>query len=325
MAIRCTRREFTAAGAAALLWTSAQSAPAAAAAGLLIPGTGPRLARTGDDFEAEDWAFYPQLPKSSYEQDKNQRLPGAYSKNELWVEGAKRGTPDFVKKVKTPPGGIEGSTGAMQMQTLHSGVPGRYAGKLMQDDLLHNVIGRYGSTVPTSWSPNVVARVYIPAGKDWEMRYGISFGYRIGLLGNGRGKTDEEYWPGFFFEQKYDLKNNEKHYFVKTIVRGNHLGHDLAGPLFEAASWVTLGMSCTPDGLVQFYARAGVEDLRPEDHLGTYPCYLFRAHTFQTFFFDVMNEDDGRSLSSPWIVDNCYLHVATAPVSRAAANGAPRR
>src|SRR5262245_65099133 len=88
----------------------------------VIPGSGIRVARTGDDFEAEDWAFYPQHPKSSWNIDENVREPGSSSKNGLWAEGAKRGTPDFVRRVATPEGGIEGSTGSMLFQTLHSGI-----------------------------------------------------------------------------------------------------------------------------------------------------------------------------------------------------------
>ena len=64
----------------------------------VVPGTGIRIARTGDDFEAEDWAYYPQHPKSSWETDDNVRTPGGYSKNLLWAEGAKRGTPDDVRE-----------------------------------------------------------------------------------------------------------------------------------------------------------------------------------------------------------------------------------
>src|SRR5213082_2636204 len=90
----------------------------------VIPGTGIRVARTGDDFEAEDWAYYPQHPKSSWNIDKEVREPGSSSKNGLWAEGAKRGTPDIVKRVQTPAGGIGGSQGSMLFQSLHSGIPG---------------------------------------------------------------------------------------------------------------------------------------------------------------------------------------------------------
>ncbi len=59
-----------------------------------------------DDFEAVEWTWKYNLPKSSEEQDKKVRGPGGMSNNRLWHEGAKRGTPDLVKRVQTPPGGI---------------------------------------------------------------------------------------------------------------------------------------------------------------------------------------------------------------------------
>src|SRR6185436_618011 len=90
----------------------------------VISGTGIRVARTGDDFEAEDWAYYPQHPKSGWNIDENVREPGSSSKNGLWAEGAKRGTPDVVRRVATPSGGIEDSKGSLLIQTLHSGIPG---------------------------------------------------------------------------------------------------------------------------------------------------------------------------------------------------------
>src|SRR3954451_1005375 len=74
----------------------------------VIPGSGIRVARTGDDFEAEDWTYYPQHPKSSWNIDDQVREPGSSSKNGLGAEGRKRGTPDFVRRVATPDGGLEG-------------------------------------------------------------------------------------------------------------------------------------------------------------------------------------------------------------------------
>ena len=63
-----------------------------------------------DDFEDPKWSYRYNHPKSSHEQDENQRGPGGMSSNGLWHEGGKRGTPDVVKRVETPSGGIEGST-----------------------------------------------------------------------------------------------------------------------------------------------------------------------------------------------------------------------
>src|SRR5262245_49188904 len=124
MPTKLSRRQF---GLASLALGSSLVATSGFAQGYrkyppVIPGSGIRVARTGDDFEAEDWAYYPQHPKSSWNIDEDVREPGSSSKNGLWAEGAKRGTPDFVRRVPTPDGGIEGSTGSMLFQSLHSGI-----------------------------------------------------------------------------------------------------------------------------------------------------------------------------------------------------------
>src|SRR5439155_26521305 len=54
---------------------------------LLIPGTGFRIAKTGDDFEDEKFLYYSQHPKSRWETDKEMRIPGGLSANNQWPEG----------------------------------------------------------------------------------------------------------------------------------------------------------------------------------------------------------------------------------------------
>lgn len=291
--------------------------------GVVVPGTGPRVPRTGDDFEDPEWMYYPQHPKSSYNIDENIRAPGGVSKNYLWVEAAKRGTPDVVKRIPTPKDGIEGSKGSLMMQTLYSGIPGRLSRVDQQDDLLQDVKGRFGSEIPVSWTPNVVVRVWVPPADKWEMRYAYTFGFRAGLMGQTpKGKSDE-YWPGIFMEQQFDLKNNEKHSFVRARIRGDEWGRDLPGPTYECETWITMGMSFTPDGRCHFFSKAGVDKLTEADHLGSFYSYNWRAHTFMAYFFNVMNMDDGRSLSTPWVIDDPMLYVATPPQQRSATRQTP--
>ena len=80
---------------------------------------------------------------------------------------------------------------------------------------------------------------------------------------------------------------------------------------------------------MHFFLRAGIDDLTKEDCVGSYWCYGYRAHSFQTFFFNVINMDDGRSVSTPWIVDDAYLYAATAPAEQDSHGGGtaeqPRR
>jgi hypothetical protein len=282
----------------------------------VIPGTGIRINRTGDDFEAADWTYYPQHPKSSWNIDENVREPGSSAKNFLWAEGAKRGTPDMVRRVPTPPGGLEGSTGSMLIQTLRSGIPGTLTHEQQQDDLLHNVSGTVGRTIPLAWSPNCVCRVFVPPVKFWERRDGATFGYRTGLLGVGNGNNNEEYWPGIFLHMERPVKDGKQTFLVRSWLRADQYGRDLPSLTFEPETWITMGMSHTPDGQVHFFQRAGIEDLTKEDCVGSYWCYGYRAHSFQTFFFNVINMDDGRSVSSPWIVDDAMLYAATAPSNK---------
>src|SRR5262245_39224183 len=140
MSLRMSRRQFAASSltigssllATPLLGQGHRGYPP------VIPGTGIRVARTGDDFEAEDWAYYPMHPKSSFDINDDVNEPGSYAKNGLWAEGAKRGTPDMVRRIATPVGGLEESKGSMLIQTLYSGTPGKLTHEVHQDDLLHN-------------------------------------------------------------------------------------------------------------------------------------------------------------------------------------------
>jgi hypothetical protein len=283
----------------------------------VIPGTGIRVARTGDDFEAEDWAYYPQHPKSSWNIDENVREPGSNSKNGLWAEGAKRGTPDLVRRVATPAGGIEESTGSMMFQSLRSGIPGTLTHQQQQDDLLHNSQALAGA-IPVTWSPNCICRVYVPPTKYWEQRDGATFGYRTGLMAH------EEYWPGIFLHMERVAKEGKQVHQIRAWIRADNGGRDLPSLVFEPETWITMGISHTPDGAVHFFLRPGIEDLTKEDCVGSYHCYGWRAHTFQTFFFNVINMDDGRSVSTPWIVDNAYLFAATAPANKIRMSGGQR-
>ena len=56
--------------------------------------------------------------KSSQDIDKQQRVPGGESKNGRWYEGIKRGDPDVVRRVATPPDGLSGSTASLCLARL---------------------------------------------------------------------------------------------------------------------------------------------------------------------------------------------------------------
>lgn len=293
--------------------------PAHPAGAQLVPGTGTKLDKVGDDFEDAEWSWVSNAPKSSDEQDHQVRLPGGFSRNGRWAESALRGAPDIAKRVPTPPGGIAGSQGALLMRTLQSGVPGRISNTPQQDDFLANVSTRLGGSVAVARSPSVVVRVYIPPFDEFEQRTGNSFGFRTAMTapvsgGSGsmwRSSVTEmkPYWPGIFIRfNRPDAKNKDP--WCSFVLRAGQIGNDLyAGPKVTEAGWWTLGMSFTPDGMVHYYIRQGVDDLRAEDRVGSYTPYGYRAVSMQTMFFDVCNLDDGRSWSTPWVVDDPAVYV----------------
>jgi hypothetical protein len=68
--------------------------------------------------------------------------------------------------------------------------------------------------------------------------------------------------------------------------------------------WWTLGISLTADGALHYYARPGVGNLTPRDHIASHMAEGYRAERMRTFFFNVCNGDDGRTWSTDWIVDD---------------------
>ena len=76
----------------------------------------------------------------------------------------------------------------------------------------------------------------------------------------------------------------------------------------EQAGWWTLGMSVTKDGKVHYFAKPGVDDLTEEDHIASHTPYNYRAEHLKTFFFNIVNGDNGRTWSTPMIIDDPRLY-----------------
>jgi len=296
---------------AAFCFVPALSIPASSLADKpFVPGTGDHIYQAFDDFEDANWGFKLNLPKSSFEQDENQRAPGGVSTtNKLWHEGAKRGTPDVVKRVATPPGGIAGSEGALLFQSKNTGIPGRVTNEQQQDDLLMKVDRMIGRSIPATWQPSCTVRVYLPPFEQWEQRSGASFGMRADCRGRIPEGETASYWPGMFILfQKGTPKNGGADY-AQITVRSNGNGQDIRSTKIMEPGWWTLGMSFTPDGQIHYYAHAGVEDLTADDYLtSTFP-YNYRCLAFDNFFFNVANWDNGQSWSTPWVIDDPKVFV----------------
>ncbi len=276
----------------------------------LVPGTGQKLENVGDDFEDPDWAYIFNGPKSSREQDGRARPPMGRSKNGRWFEGPGRGHPDLIRRVPTPPDGLEGSQGALMLATRYSGVLKRPSRENGQDDLFMHVAHRVGGVIPVSQGPSAVVRVFVPPFDRWENRTGASFGFRTTVRGiNPKSGEREAIWPGLFFHFNSQTSRRVAEDSAYLIVRAGPRGNDYRGPKVEPGWW-TLGMSFTPDGRVHFYASPGVDDLTEDDRIGSHYCYGYRCVQFKDVFFDVFNANNGRNWSTAWIIDDPAVYVA---------------
>ena len=299
---------------------TAISAPASAQ--LVVPGTGYRIAY--DDFEAEGWDFIHNHPKSSEEQDGAVRHPTGYSNNGMWGEGLKRGQPDYLKTIDTPLGGLAGSNKSLLIRTRDAGLPGRRSFKMQQDDLIFNTFGRTGGPIDIDKTPNFVVRVYFPPFEQWDPVTGTTFGVRGDLFTKKeeevekrflfikrkkKVKEDELYWPGLFvqFNSKTDPQHVQDSAFF--IIRCDETGEDKVGPQIKQLGWWTIGMSFTPDGRVHYFASPGVDNLTYRDHIASYFPYGYQAQEFNTMFFNITSRDDGKTWSTPWVIDDAAVYV----------------
>jgi hypothetical protein len=284
----------------------------------IVPGTGMKLTSVGDDFEDAEWKWIPNGAKASREQDEQVRSPTGYSANRHWFESPKRGMPDHIVRVQTPEGGLPGSNGALKIQTLNSGVPGVSTMKMEQDDLIMACSSKVGA-ISVNRNPSVVSRVYLPPFDQWENRSGTHFGYRIDLkttttetekkfLFTSKKRKQEDYWPGFFIEFHSSHDGRFKEDEAMLLIRGNNLGHEVKS-LKLSPGWWTLGMSVTGDGKVHYYGRQGVENLKSSDLLYSSFPYNYQAEYFATHFFNSCNQNDGRTWSTPFVVDDPTVYV----------------
>jgi len=281
-----------------------------------VPGSGKPVPNAKDDFEDANWTWVSQGPKSSHNIDKQERTPGGYSNNGLWGESALRGEPDQIKRIKTPDGGLPESKASLLIRSLHTGIPGRITNQQQQDDLLMQVNKVVGGYIPVEWSPSMVVRVYVPEWQYFEQRNGSTFGIRADVIGSKtesqvtgnffrrttNGVKREAYWPGFFIA--YNQATATEKAYAYILCRSDQNGHDVPGPVIREPGWWTFGMSFTGDGRVHYYASPGVDDLTAKDFITSQMPYGFKAEQYFTMFFNVVNQDDGRSWTTPWVIDD---------------------
>ncbi len=289
-------------------------------ASAFVPGTGIELTQVGDDFEDPEWSYIPNNPKSTEDINEQQNLPIGKSSNGRWFEGIKRGHPDIVRRVETPPGGIPGSTGALLMQSLYTGIPNRPSGQMHQEDFICNVQYALGGPLSVAQSPSVTTRVFLPPIDQWEHRSGPHFAFRTAVettkttekrkfLFSSSEEENEVYWPGLFICLDSKHQTGQEHDYAYFRVRSNRNGGDFKGPQITTTGWWTLGISFSSDGMVHYYAKPGVEDLTQADYITSQFPYGYRCERFRSLFYNVVNGDNGRDWTTPWIVDDAKVFV----------------
>lgn len=283
-----------------------------------VPGRGALL--TSDDFEAPDWGFNYNLPKSSKEEDEQIRYPLGISTNRKWKEGPKRGIPDVVKVVEAPAGGLPGSQHALLLRSKDTGIPNRPSFTQKQDDFV-----MVSNSMSVANAPSVVTRVYLPDWDEWENRAGVSFGMRLGLQGPMTKPSEdrllrrrpvtvtEPYYPGFFIQFNPKEMSKEGRDSATLIIRANEMGQDIPHMQINQTGWWTFGMSVSPDARIHYYAKPGVEDLTEADYLRSSLPYSIPGQHFNTLFFNICSGDDGKTWSTPWIIDDPQIFYGTSP------------
>jgi hypothetical protein len=316
-------------GTAVLAGTMA-AAPAAFAQ--VVPGTGSLI--NTDDFEDSKFSWIHNWPKSSKEEDEQIRHPLGGATNKRWFESPKRGSPDVLKWIETPPGGLEGSKGALYVRTRDSGIPGHPGRKQAQDDFIL-------AAKPTTpaYQPNYTVRVFVPEWSQWEQRNGVSFGIRAGMQGPYEKEEEvnsvrrffrggkrmekvtvtEPYYPGFFIQfNPKSMPGNKEGDHALILIRADSLGHEVPGPKIMQPGWWTIGMSVSPDSRCHFFASPGVDDLTAADHIYSSLPYGIPGKTFNTIFFNICSVDDGQTWSTPWIIDDPKVFIVDGRTPRQA-------
>jgi hypothetical protein len=285
----------------------------------VIPGTGIQVEQVGDDFEDPEWRWNHNWPKSSQNLDDNSNTPAGDSENGRWYEGIKRGHPDYIKRVSTPPGGLDGSTGSLLLRSLYTGIPYSPSREQQQDDLICDVMSNLDGAIPVGQAPNMVVRVFLPPVDKWENRSGCHFAFRCALdttvreVSRGWFATEsyrrEVFYPGIFidFEAREDTGRDYDSAAIR--IRGDGSGNDYKAREIAVTGWWTLGLSVTGDGMLHYYARPGVENLTAKDRLASHLAEGYRAERLRTFFFNVCNGDDGKTWSTEWIIDDPTVYV----------------
>ena len=141
-----------------------------------------------------------------------------------------------------------------------------------------------------------------------------------GFFGSRSSTKAEPYWPGIWINFRSKTSRGVDQDSAYLTIRGDRRGRDIRMKEIAAEDfgWWTLGMSITPNGMVHYYARQGVENLTADDHITSQFPYSFTAQRFRTFFFDSCNKNDGKTWATPFVIDDPRLYLVNP--TRVAAN-----
>jgi hypothetical protein len=119
------------------------------------------------------------------------------------------------------------------------------------------------------------------------------------------------------FQSERNRNIDQNH--ARLTIRAGQRGNDIRSLAIAEPGWWTFGLSFTADGQVHYYARPGVDDLSSDNYLMSSFPYGMMAQTFNNFFFNVANWDNGRSWSTEWVIDDPQIFVIP-PDGRTAAD-----
>ncbi len=129
------------------------------------------------------------------------------------------------------------------------------------------------------------------------------------FLFSSKEKKDEIYWPGLFIVRDTKKVDGQMVPTAHFRVRADRRGGDFMGPEIPTMGWWTLGISFTPDGLVHYFAKPGVEDTDSRRlHRHSHAVWI-QGGRVRSFFYNVVNGDNGKDWSTDWIVDDPKFYI----------------
>ena len=125
---------------------------------------------------------------------------------------------------------------------------------------------------------------------------------------------NEPYWPGIWINFQSETSRGVEKDSAYLTIRSNSRGGDFRSKEIpsEQFGWWTFGMSVSGNGQIHYFAKPGIEDLTMADHLTSQYPYGYRAERLNAFFFNICNRNDGRTWSTPFVIDDPAVFVVNA-------------